>query len=493
MITIRPFDLARLARAAALAAPLALLGACAVGPDYVRPAVHAPAAYKEMSGWKPAEPRDHETKGPWWTAFDDSVLDGLQEQVNVSNQNLAVAGAQYRQARALVQVARASFFPLVTADVNTGRSQAARSGTSSTASRGAINTHSTSLDTTWEPDVWGRVRRLVESNVASAQASAADLEAVRLSIQSDLAQNYFQLRALDTQKQLLEDTVKAFETSLRLTENRYEAGVVARADVVQALAQLKTTQAQALDVGVQRAQLEHAIALLVGRAPSEFSLPPAPLDALPPPVPVGLPSELLERRPDIAAAERRIAAANAQIGVAQSAYFPALSLSASAGFQSTHLATWFNAPARFWSLGATLAQTLFDGGARGGQTAQAIAAYDAEVAAYRQAVLNGFREVEDNLAALRILEAEAGVQAEAVAASRRSVELAINQYKAGTVSYINVVTAQATALGNERTAADLLNRRLVASVLLVRALGGGWHADALPARAQVIGADEGRR
>ena len=493
MTRIPAFALARTARATALALPLVLLGACAVGPDYVRPATRAPASYKEMNGWKPAQPRDHETKGPWWTVFNDPLLDGLQQQVTVSNQNLAVAEARYRQARALVQVARASFFPLATADVTTGRSQAARSGTSAVASRGVINTHATTLDTTWEPDLWGRVRRLVEADVASAQASAADLEAVRLSIQSDLAQNYFQLRVLDTQKQLLDDTVKGFETSLRLTENLYEAGVVARADVVQALAQLKTTQAQALDVGVQRAQLEHAIALLVGRAPSEFSLPPAPLDVLPPPVPVGLPSELLERRPDIAAAERRVAAANAQIGVAQSAYFPALSLSASAGFQSTHLATWFNAPARFWSLGATLAQTLFDGGARAGQTAQAIAAYDAEAATYRQTVLNGFKEVEDNLAALRILETEASVQAEAVAASRRSVELAINQYKAGTVSYINVVTAQATALGNERTAADLLGRRLAASVLLVRALGGGWHADTLPARPEVIGTGENRR
>ncbi|MGE5522888.1 MAG: efflux transporter outer membrane subunit [Rhodospirillaceae bacterium] len=463
-----------------------LLGACAVGPDYVRPAVHVPESYKEMTGWKAAEPRDHESKGDWWTVFGDPVLNDLLKQVSVSNQTLAAAEAQYRQARALAQGARAQFFPLITADLNVGRSQAARTGTSTTAGRGAINTHSTSLDATWEPDIWGRVRRLVEANVADAQASAGDVEAAKLSLQSELAQNYFQLRALDTQRQLFDDTVKAFETSLKLTQNRYEAGVAARADVVQALAQLKTTQAQALDLNVQRAQLEHAIAVLIGRAPSEFSLTPAPLAAVPPPIPPGLPSTLLERRPDIAAAERRIAGANARIGVAQSAYFPALTLTASAGFQSTHLATWFNAPARFWSLGAGLAQTIFDAGARAAQTAQATAAYDQEVANYRQTVLNGFREVEDNLAALRILEQAAAVQTEAVEASRQSVALAINQYKAGTVSYLNVVTAQATALANERSAADILNRRLAANVLLIRALGGGWNASDLPARERVL-------
>jgi NodT family efflux transporter outer membrane factor (OMF) lipoprotein len=457
-----------------------------VGPDYVRPTVHAPDSYKEMAGWKTAEPRDAEPKGNWWDAFSDPVLNELAQQVSVSNQSLAASEAQYRQARALAQGARAQLFPVISADVNLGRSRAASTGTSATASRGVLNTHSTSLDATWEADIWGRVRRLIEADVASAQASAGDLEAAKLSLQSELAQNYFQLRALDTQRQLFEDTVKAFQTSLKMTQNRYEAGVVARADVVQALAQLKTTQSQALDIEVQRAQLEHAIAVLIGRVPSEFTLARAPLNAVPPPAPPGLPSALLERRPDIAAAERRMAAANAQIGVAQSAYFPALSLTGSTGYQSTHLANWFNAPARFWSLGAALAQTLFDGGARAAQSAQAMAAYDAQVANYRQTVLNSFREVEDNLATLRILEEAAAVQDEAVQASRLSVALAINQYKAGTVSYLNVVTAQATALGNERTAADLLNRRLAANVLLIRALGGGWHAASLPARADVL-------
>ncbi len=483
----------RLAAALAVIAPCALLTACTIGPNYVRPDVRAPAAYKEIAGWKMAEPRDHAPRGPWWTTYADPVLNQLQEQVAVSNQTLAAAEARYRQARALAQNARAQFFPVIGADLNVGRSQSARTGTSATASRGILNTHSTSIDATWEPDIWGRVRRLVEADVASAQASAADVEAVKLSLQSDLAVNYFQLRTLDTFRQLLEDTAKVFETSMKLTQNRYEAGVVARADVVQALTQLKTTQAQAIDVGVQRAQLEHAIAVLLGRAPSEFSLPRAPLVAVPPPAPPGLPSELLERRPDIAAAERRIQAANAQIGVAQAPYFPALSLTATGGFQSTHLDTWFTTPARFWSLGAALAQTIFDGGAREAQTAQAVAAYDAQVATYRQTVLDGFREVEDNLAALRILEEAAAVQAEAVEAARHSVTLALNQYKAGTVSYLNVVVVQASALNNERTAADILNRRLAASVQLVRALGGGWHAGVLPERDAILRNDAAAR
>jgi NodT family efflux transporter outer membrane factor (OMF) lipoprotein len=313
-------------------------------------------------------------------------------------------------------------------------------------------------------------------------------------VHAELAQNYFAVRALDAQQQLLENTVSAYETSLKLTQNRYNAGVVARLDVVQADALLKGTQAQLLDVGVTRAQFEHAIAVLIGKAPAEFSLPRMPVLGEPPPVPVGLPSELLERRPDIAAAERRVASANAQIGVAQSAYFPALSLSASAGFQSLAIGQLLSAPARFWSLGAALAQTVFDAGLRRARTAQAIAAYDATVAGYRQTVLLGFQEVEDNLAALRILEQETLVQAEALAGARLTLELTLNQYKAGTVSYLNVLIAQTTALTSERNAVDLRNRRLAASVLLIRALGGGWHSGLLPAERQInsAGADTNR-
>ena len=397
-----------------------------------------------MAGWKAAEPRDHEWKGPWWTVYNDPVLNSLAGEVSVSNQTVAQAEAQFRQARALVALARSAYFPIVDASVSASRSRAAN--TTGGPSRGAVNSHSLALDASWEPDLWGRVRRSVEASAASAQASAADLESIRLSLQAELAQDYFLLRALDAQQQILEDTVKAFETSLKLTENRYQVGVVARADVIQAQTQLRTTQAQAIDVGVQRAQFEHAIAVLIGKPPSEFALPRAPLNALPPGIPVGVPSELLERRPDIASAERRVAAANAQIGVAKAAFFPALTLSATGGFQGAGFSQWLNAPARFWSLGATLAQTIFDAGARRAQTEQAIAAYDATVAAYRQTVLAGFQEVEDNLAALRILEQEAQVQAEAVTAARQAVDITLNQYKAGTVSYINVLTAQATAL-----------------------------------------------
>ena len=310
--------------------------------------------------------------------------------------------------------------------------------------------------------------------MASAQASAADLAAVRLSAQAELAQTYFQLRVLDLQRQLLEDTVAAFGKSLQLTKNRYAAGVVGKVDVVQAETQLKSTQAQAIDIGVQRAQFEHAIALLIGKPPAAFAIERRPLTVVMPAIPPGLPSELLERRPDIAAAERRVASANAQVGVAQAAFFPSLTLSATAGFRTSEPSLWFTTPSRFWSLGPAIAQSIFDAGLRRAQTDQAIAAYDASVAAYRQTVLTGFKEVEDNLAALRILEEEARVQDEAVNAARESLALTTNQYKAGTISFLNVVIVQAAQLSNERAAVGILGQRLTAAVLLVKALGGGW-------------------
>jgi len=473
----------------ALAAPLMLLTACTVGPNYVRPAVDAPAAFKEMDGWKTAQPRDHEFKGKWWEAFNDPLLNDLEEQVNISNQNLAQAEAQYRQARALVQSARAGYFPTLSANASESRSRASSSFSSqqlqstNPVTRGITNNYLLTLDAVWEVDVWGRVRRTVESNEASAQASTADLEAARLSAQAELAQDYLQLRTLDTQKQLLGSTVAAYEKSLQLTQNQYAAGIVAKADVILAQTQLKSTQAQAIDTGVQRAQLEHAIALLVGKPASVFFIAPAPLTATLPTVPIGMPSELLERRPDIAAAERRVVAANAQIGVAKAAYFPSLTLSASGGYQSSSIANWITLPSRFWAVGPALAETLFDGGLRRAQTAQAIAIYDANVAAYRQTVLTGFKEVEDNLAALRILEQEAEVQDEAVQFARQTVALTTNQYKAGTVNYLNVTVVQAAALNNERTAVDILNRRLAASILLIKALGGGWNSSDLPSTA----------
>ena len=471
-----------------LALLLMMLNACAIGPTSVRPDVEVPAAYKEQSGWKRAPPNDTDVGGAWWQAYADPLLDSLMVRVSISNQTLAQAEARYRQARALVQSARAGYYPTVDASVSATRLSArSRSGQStqapadgSTATAGTSTSNTLGLDAKWEVDLWGRVQRTVEAQQASAQASADDLEAARLSAQAQLAQTYFSLRSSDTQQQLLERTLADYQRSVQLTQNQYDAGSIAKSNLILAQTQLKTTQAQALDLKVQRAQLEHAIALLIGRAPSDFSIAPGGLVATVPVMPASLPSDLLERRPDIAAAKRRVEAANAQIGIAKTAYFPQLSLSANGGAQSTSLGSLLSLPNYFWSFGPALAATLFDGGARRSQVEQASAAYDGTVAAYRQTVLSGFQEVEDNLAALRILEAESVVQDEALQLSRRSVELTNNQYKAGIVTYLNVIQVQATALNNERAALDILNRRLAASVLLVKALGGGWTTAALP-------------
>lgn len=468
-----------------LLAVIPALAACTLGPDYVRPSTEAPAAYKEAGDWKVGEPRDHLPRGKWWEAFGDAELNALEEQVAISNQNVALAEARFRQARALAQGARAELFPSVSGNMAVTRGRASSGSSRSGSSGGVATDYNLAVDAVWEADVWGRVRRSVEAGEADFQAGAADLEGARLSAQAELAQNYFLLRIAEAQQRLLDATVAGYQKTLTLTNNRYAAGVAARADVVQAQTQLKATQAQALDLGLQRAQLEHAIALLVGKAPADFSLAPAPALAAFPAIPAGLPSELLERRPDIAAAERRVAAANARIGVAKSAFFPSLTLSATAGYQSSALANWLTLPNRFWSIGPAVAQSIFDAGLRRSQTDQAIAAYDASVASYRQAVLGGFQQVEDNLAALRILEQEARVQDEAVQAARQSVELAVNQYQAGIVSYLNVVTAQAAALANERSAAEIQGRRLVASVLLIKALGGGWETPA-PEKASAL-------
>jgi NodT family efflux transporter outer membrane factor (OMF) lipoprotein len=470
---------------------LALPAACTVGPDYVRPAVETPAAYKETGNWKPAEPRDDVDRGKWWEVFNDPLLNQLQEQVDISNQNLAKAEAQYRQALALVQSARAGYYPTVTGGVSNTRSRSSATTIATpsiaTVSRGVVTNHNLPFQVDWEADVWGRIRRTVEANEASAQASAGDLAAARLSAQATLAQSYFQLRSLDAQQQLLDDTIVAYEKSLRLVQNQYAAGIVAKADVVQAQVQVKTTQAQAIDIGVQRAQLEHAIALLLGKPPTALSIAREPLEAAVPTAPPGLPSELLERRPDIAAAERRMAQANAQIGVAKAAYFPSLTLSASGGYQSAAMIDWLTAPSRYWSFGTAIAETLFDGGLRRAQTDQAIAAYDAAVAAYRQTVLTGFQQVEDSLATLRILEQEAEVQGEAVTLAEQALALALNQYRAGTVNYLNVVVAQATALANQRTAVNLLGLRVVAYTQLVTSLGGGWSEAELPSHKALTG------
>lgn len=457
-----------------LALSILILAGCAVGPDYRRPSLETPAAYKEAQGWKTAEPRDRAPRGRWWEIYDDPQLNALVQQVALSNQNIRAAEAKYRQALALLGGARAGHFPTLSAGLAASRGQSvSASGTIAPAAPiGTIDR--ISLTAVWEADVWGRIGRAVEANEASAEASAADLQAALLSAQATLAQSYLQLRINDVEQQLLKQTVAAYEKSLQITGNRYQAGVAGRIDVAQAETQLKSTQAQAIDLGVQRSQLEHAIALLIGKAPADFRLEPN--NSLPstPDIPVGLPSELLERRPDIAAAERRAAAANAQIGVAQAAFFPSLTLNASTGYQSSSFAHLISLPNRFWSLGPALAATLFDGGARSAQKEQAIALFDSSVAAYRQTVLTGFQEVEDNLSALRILGEEDKVQREAAKSAAESVALANNQYLAGTVSYLNVVSAQAASLAADRSALDIAGRRLIASVSLLKALGGDW-------------------
>ena len=459
-----------------------LLGACAAGPDYRRPGTAAPAQYKELAGWREAQPRDGAPRGPWWTLFGEPELDALMKRVEVSNQSIRAAEARFRQARAVADQARAGLFPTVSATGSATRSKSPSLANAPSNARGAVNTFNVTGDASWELDLWGKVRRSIESGEASWQASAADLEAARLSVRASLAQNYFALRVAASTQRMLEDTVAAYQRSLELTKNRYTAGVVARVDVVQAEVQLKSAQAQLIDIGVERAQLEHAIALLLGEAPANFSLAPAPISSMKmPEIPIGLPSELLERRPDIAAAERSVAAANAQIGVAKAAYYPSLTLSAAAGYRSSTTSSLFTAPSRLWSLGASATQSVFDGGRLRAVTAEKVAAYDAEVADYRQAVLAGFQEVEDNLAALRILEQEAQIQDEVVQGARHALELTLNQYKAGIVSYLNVITAQATALSNERASATILGRRLTAATALIKALGGGWSAADLPA------------
>ena len=455
------------------------LSGCTVGPDYVRPPTAIPDNFKEIKGWKQAHPRDHVLPGKWWEVFKDARLNALEEQVAAANQSIAQAEAQYRQAQHLVQSARSAYFPTANITATANRFRAA-SG-QNIAVRGVNNLFGFAGAMAWEPDLWGSVRRQVEVNSGNAQASAATLQALRLSTQATLAANYFQLRALDAQKALFDETVAAYQKTLDITKNRYAVGIIAKTDVVQAETQLESARAQAIALGVQRAALEHAIAVLIGKTPAELSISVAPLDATPPPIPVSLPSELLERRPDIASAERKIAAANAQIGVAKAAFFPTLNLAANNGYQSNTLSTAFAAAGRYWALGpAGAALTVLDGGAKQAQYKQAIDGFDASVAFYKQTVLTGFQEVEDNLAALRILEEQAHVQDKAVEAARQALTMTTNQYKAGTISFLNVMTAQTAALSNQQTAVQILGDRLAASVQLVKALGGGWNVAMLP-------------
>ncbi len=462
---------------------------CAVGPKYHPPVVQAPPAYKEVGEWKPAQPNDQNLGGEWWKIFQDPQLDALEVQVNVSNQNLKAAEAQFRQARAALRYNRADYFPTVTAGLSGTRTRvsANRPPPNSIFNGITENDFTLPVDVSYQADVWGRVRKNVESYREQAQASAADLATVNLSMHADLAIDYFQARSLDAQEQLLNSTVQQYEQALELNQNRFDGGIASEVDVEQAKTQLQTTRAAAIDVGVLRAQYEHAVAILIGKPPAEFSLPPLPLTAPPPRIPVSVPSELLERRPDIAAAERRVASANAQIGVAKSAYYPVIGLGASGGFESASITTLLQGPSGLWSVGLSALGTIFDGGRRHALTDQARAAYDAQVAAYRENVLAGFQQVEDNLAAARILENEAKVQDEAVVAAERSLDLSVTRYKGGVTSYLEVITAQSAALSNQVTAVNILGRRMASTVLLIQALGGGWDRSSLPERPECCG------
>jgi NodT family efflux transporter outer membrane factor (OMF) lipoprotein len=462
---------------------------CAVGPKYHVPDAPAPPAYKELGDWKPAQPNDQSLGGEWWKIFQDPQLDALELQVKVSNQNLKAAEAQFRQARAALRYNRADYYPTVTAGLSGTRTRvsANRPPPNSIFNGITENDFVLPVDVSYQADVWGRIRKNVESYREQAQASAADLATVNLSMQADLAVNYFQSRSLDAQEQLLNATVKQYEQALELTQNRFEGGIASEVEVQQAKTILETTRAQAIDMGVQRAQFEHAVAILIGKPPAEFSLPPLPLTTPPPHVPISVPSELLERRPDIAASERLVASANAQIGVAKSAYYPLISLSGSGGFESSSITTLLNGPSGMWSVGLSAVGTIFDVGRRRAFTDQARAAYDSQVATYRQNVLTAFQQVEDNLAAVRILENEAKVQNEAVAAARRSLDLSITRYKGGVTSYLEVITAQNAALTSEVTAVNILGRRMANTVLLIQALGGGWDRSSLPERPECCG------
>jgi NodT family efflux transporter outer membrane factor (OMF) lipoprotein len=476
-------------RAIALSALATLLASCTVGPDYQRPSAPVPVAYKEQ-GWKAAAPDDAAPRGPWWSIYRDPALDGLERQVEVSNQNLKAAEAAYRQARAVVAEGESGLFPTITltgAGTRTGQGghTTITSGGASFNSGRSNSSISLTADASWSVDLWGRIRRTVESDVANAQASAADLANARLSAQAQLATLYFELRAADQQKRLLDASVAAFTQSLQITRNQYAVGVAAPTDVVTAETQLEQTRAQAIAVGVQRAQFEHAIATLIGKPASDFSLPAASMPSAVPIEPPGVPSTLLERRPDIAAAERLMASSNAQIGVAVAAFYPDLTLTGSYGFASSGLGKLLRASNSLWSVGGQALQTVFDAGLHTAQLDAAKAAYDQSVATYRQTVLTAFQQVEDELAALGILAKQAEVEANTVRLAREAERLTLNQYQQGTVAYTAVITAQTTRLSNEETALSIQQSRLLASVALVEALGGGWSAGDLPGVEQV--------
>jgi NodT family efflux transporter outer membrane factor (OMF) lipoprotein len=466
-----------------------LLAGCSVGPKYATPTVPmtdsfkeaTPADYKTAGTWSPAHPSDGISRGPWWQIFGDARLDALEDELTVSNQNLKIADARFRQARAMIGFQRAGEFPTISVGANASSLQDSSHQPyfliPNPSPEGELQLP---FDLNYEVDLWGRIHRMVSAAREEAQATDADLETVSLSLHAELAVDYIELRSADAQQRLLDDTVKAYTDALRLTKNRLAGGYAPGSDVAQAQTQLDTTRVQDTDIGVMRAQYEHAIATLIGKPPAAFSLPPSPLDLQPPSIPPGIPSELLQRRPDIAAAERRVAEANDQVGIALAAYYPSLNLSALSGFEGTSPATLFGWPSLFWAVGTSLTQPLFDGGRIHAQARFARAGYDAAVASYRQTTLTAFQQVEDNLAALRILGDEAQEQREAVASAENSLQLFTNRYVGGADTYLNVITAQTAALMNQRNDVDILRRRMEASVLLVKALGGGWNVSSLP-------------
>ena len=493
-----------------------LAGGCSVGPDYVKPTAPVPVLYKELKGWKPATPHDAFDRGTWWGVYKDLTLDRLERQVEISNQTLKASEAGYRLSVAIIKEAQAGLLPTIDGDYDATRSHegsaasssrgstvttaAATTGGTTTTGTGTGTTTGTTSSTTavstgsrgvtfnsvtleanasWDLDVWGKVRRQIESDVASAQVSDADLANVRLSAQAQLATAYFDLRTEDSLHRLLAETVAAYQRTLEITQNQYAAGTAARSDVDNALAQLKTTQAMEISTGILRAQYEHAVAALVGKVPAELAIGTAPLAASAPVAPVRLPSSLLERRPDIAAAERTMRQQNEAIGVAVAAFYPDISLSATIGAVGRS-ALPISAANEIWSFGGSLAQPLFDGGLRLADVAAATATYDQGVATYRETVLTAFQQVEDELAALRILARQGAVEDEAVAAARQAVDITLNEYKAGTVAFTSVVTAQATLLGDQETALTIRQNRFIASVALIQALGGGWTVAHLP-------------
>ena len=449
-----------------------LLSGCTVGPDYQRPTMAMPVHYKEAKGWQQATPQDDQHKGAWWTVYQDATLSSLLSQVSISNQNVAEYAAQYRQAQALAAQSRAALFPTLGYDASTTRS-GSHGATDST--RTTSSSHQAALNASWELDLWGKLRRTREENQASAQASAAELANITLSAQAELAEDYFQLRIMDEKIALYQRSITAYQRYLRVIQNQYQAGTESRATVAQAQQQLESASASAQDYQWQRAQMEHAIALLVGKAPADFSLPVATLMATLPAVPGGLPSELLQRRPDIAYAERKMAASNAAVGVAVAGYYPDLTLSASGGVSASALHNLFALPNRVWSLGPELSGTLLDFGATSASVEQARAAYDASVANYRQTVLTAMQDVEDRLVELNTLQGEIAAQQRATAAAQTSAQVTRNQYEAGMIDYLDVATTENSSLSAQQSLLTLKSTQWVSSVALIAALGGGWH------------------